>query len=242
MPQINMRDMFLGLQAELINTLQVNRDHIPHAPTKGDTSELKWVEMLRHYLPERYQVEKAFVLDADGHLSDQVDIVIFDRQYCPFLFRREGSTYIPAESVYAILEVKQSFSKEMVDYAGDKAASVRRLRRTSVPIPHAGGTYPPKPHFRILAGLVALDSDWTPALGTSLLDALCNQEPDNRLDLGCSIKHGSFEMIYPTDAAPQYDQSEQDTALVFFIMRLVQRLQQLGTVPAIDLREYSDSL
>lgn len=240
--KIDLKELFLALQGELATTLQLSRDFVHHPGTKGDVSELKWVETLRDYLPARYEVEKAFVLDADGNLSDQIDIVIFDRQYCPLLFKRDGVTYVPAESVYAVLEVKQSLNKEMVKYAGEKAASVRKLRRTSVAIPHAGGTFSPKKPFHIMAGLVTLDSDWNPALGEPLLETLCAQEPDHRLDLGCSLKHGSFEMIYPQDEAPQYDQSEQETALIFFCLRLLQRLQQLGTVPAIDLREYSDAL
>ena len=242
MQKIDLKQLFLGLQEELATMLHVNRRSVPHPTLKGDASELKWVEMLKKYLPERYEVEKACVLDADGNLSDQIDIVIFDRQYCPLLFNHAGVLYVPAESVYAVLEVKQAFNKDMVEYAGAKAATVRNLRRTSVAIPHAGGTYSPKKPFRILAGLVALDSDWNPSLGEPLLEVLCAQEEDSRLDLGCSLMHGSFEMTYPEDDAPQYDQSEQETALVFFMMRLLQRLQQLGTVPAIDLREYSDSL
>jgi Domain of unknown function (DUF6602) len=239
MPKIELKELFLGLQEELATTLRVNRSNVPHPTLKGDASELKWVEMLKKYLPQRYEVERACVLDADGNLSDQIDIVIFDRQYCPLLFNHDGVMYVPAESVYAVFEVKQTFNKGMVEYAGAKAASVRKLRRTSIAIPHAGGTYSPKRPFDILGGLVTLDSDWKPPLGEPLLECLCALEEDHRLDIGCSLKHGSFEMLYPEDAAPQYDQSEQETALVFFMMRLLQRLQQLGTVPAIDLREYS---
>lgn len=240
--KINLRELFLGLQEELTAALKVNRTGIPHAGSKGSASEVKWIEMLRDFLPARYEVENAFVLDADGNLSEQIDIVIFDRQYCPLLFNHNGVKYVPAESVYAVLEVKQALSKEMVEYAGGKAASVRRLRRTSVAIPHAGGVFSPKKPFRILAGIVTLDSDWSPALGEPLLDVLCALEENNRLDLGCSLRHGSFEVLYPEGDAPQYDQSEQETALIYFVLRLLQRLQQLGTVPAIDLREYSDSL
>jgi hypothetical protein len=239
---IELKRLFIGLQKELSIKLEVNRENIPHPGTKGDASELNWLGMLQNYLPARYQVEKAFVLDSDGNLSDQIDIVVFDRHYCPLLFNQDGAIYIPAESVYAVFEVKQGFNKEVIDYAANKVASVRKLRRTSVAIPHAGGVYAPKQPFRILGGILALDSDWIPGLGTSLFTALCEQQEEWQLDLGCSLLHGSFEILYPENDAPRFEQSEQETSLIFFFLRLLQRLQQLGTVPAIDLREYGKNL
>ncbi|MGA2458777.1 MAG: hypothetical protein ABSF85_14500, partial [Terriglobales bacterium] len=56
------------------------------------------------------------------------------------------------ESVYAAFEAKQSINAEEVDYAQKKVASVRRLHRTSLEIPHAGGKYPAKTPQHILGG------------------------------------------------------------------------------------------
>ena len=72
-------------------------------------------------------------------------MVVFDRQYPPFIFLHQGQTVIPAESVYPVFEAKHTLNAELVRYARQKVASVRRLLRTSLPIPHAGGTYPAKP-------------------------------------------------------------------------------------------------
>ena len=46
-----------------------------------------------------------------------------------------SETIIPAESVYAVFEAKQTADASMVAYAQKKVESVRRLRRTSLPIP-----------------------------------------------------------------------------------------------------------
>ena len=43
--------------------------------------------MLRKYLPRRYTATKAHVVDSLGSFSDQIDVVIFDRQYSPFIFK-----------------------------------------------------------------------------------------------------------------------------------------------------------
>ncbi len=128
--------------------------------------------MLDTYLPQRYKAENAFVVDSLGNFSDQIDVVIFDRQYSPFIFRYENQTIIPAESVYAVFEAKQTANADMVKYAQAKVATVRRLHRTSLPIPHAGGTYPPKQLIPILGGLLTFESDWSPPLGPSFEKAL----------------------------------------------------------------------
>lgn len=82
---------------------------------------------------------KAFVVDSEGHFSEQIDIVVYDRQYSPFIFTFNDQLFIPAESVYAVFEAKQELSADIIRYAQNKATSVRRLKRTSLPIPHAGG-------------------------------------------------------------------------------------------------------
>lgn len=41
----------------------------------------------------------------------------------------------------------------MVAYAQEKIARVRKLHRTSLPIPYAGGTYPPKALTPICAAI-----------------------------------------------------------------------------------------
>ena len=94
---------------------------------------------MNDHLPHRYQADRAFVIDSHGECSEQIDVVIYDRQYSPFLYNQANQRYIPAESVYAVLEVKQDLSREHRLYAGGKAASVRRLHRTSAPIPYAEG-------------------------------------------------------------------------------------------------------
>ncbi len=240
--KIDLKELFLGLQRELSVHLEVNRQHIPHPTTKGDASEVNWIGMLDKHLPSRYQAKKAFVLDIDGNLSEQIDVVIFDRHHSPLLFNQDNTLYVPAESVYAVFEVKQALNKENVVYAGEKAGSVRRLRRTSTTIPHAGGMYPAKPPLRILSGILALESEWSPGIGTPLTEVLYSLPELNQLDLGCSLQHGSFEVIYAAGQSSSIETSGKETALVFFFMRLLHRLQQLGTVSAIDLREYTKNL
>lgn len=238
---VDIRDLFLSLQEQMEAHLTTNRRHLTHPGSKGDATEHHWREMLNEYLPKRYRVEKACVVDCDGSRSEQIDALIIDRQYSPFLFSQDGEKYVPAESVYAAVEIKQEISREYVLYAGKKVESVRRLRRTSAPITHAGGEHPPKEPFRILGGIVTLASTWTPPLARPFESALCELTKDQELDLGCVLQGGGFECDW-TGGNCTVDVSQPEDALITFFLRLLSRLQRLGTVPAIDLEEYERAL
>lgn len=237
--QVDIRQRFMLLQKKMIGELEMHDDE-DHPELKGSAYEQHWLEWFRNYLPSRYCVDKARVIDCEGYVSEQLDIVVYDRQYSPFIFKEVNRTYVPAESVYAVLEVKPAINKKYVEYAGKKAASVRRLMRTSAPIPHAGGEYPPKPHGRILAGLVALKSDWTPALGEPLEGVLQEQDEFHQIDIGCALRSGSFRAVYEDGFA--MSKSTPEEAFVFFYLKLLIALQRMATVPAMDIQAYGSAL
>jgi hypothetical protein len=110
---------------------------------------------------------------------------------------------------------KQSINADHVAYAKKKVASVRRLHRTSLPIPHAGGTYAPKSLIPILGGILTFESGWSPAFGQSLMDALADGDPHGRLDLGCVAAHGHFSYDQATDTYEVLTEGKPATAFLF---------------------------
>lgn len=237
--QVNMKELFLSMQNDMLSKLTTIRGFVQHPGTKGNSTELKWIEWLKTYLPKRYSVDQAFIIDNEGNMSDQIDLVIYDQQYSPFVFHEEGVKYIPAESVYAIFEVKQSLNRENIKYAGEKAESVRKLHRTSAPIIHAGGIFQPRPHFEILAGIITTSSDWSPALGSAFDENLGLLSPLQKLNMGCALNGGAFLVNSRNGTIKK---STEDEALIFFFLKLFIELQRLGTVPAMDIELYSSAL
>jgi hypothetical protein len=140
MSEWSLAQLLASLHEDIQQRLSIVRKSFNHPDTKGDASEAVWIELLDKYLPRRYQAATAHVVDSKGAFSQQIDVVVFDRQYSPFIFNYQNQTIIPAESVYAVFEAKQAADAEVVAYAQEKVASVRRLHRTSLPIPYAGGT------------------------------------------------------------------------------------------------------
>ncbi|MFV1598684.1 MULTISPECIES: DUF6602 domain-containing protein [unclassified Phaeobacter] len=238
MSQWSLPKLFASLHRKIDTELSVARESLNHPGTKGDTSEAIWIGLLQQYLPERYRVCSAHIVDSEGAFSDQIDIVVFDRQYSPFVFDFLGAKVVPAESVYAVFEAKQSINAAIIDYARNKVATVRRLSRTSMPFPTANGPAAPVPPKQILGGLVTLESDWrTPPLGDALQEKLDSDKSVlSRLDLGCIAAHGIFTF---DEEAASHKRIASSSATTKFLFELIARLQTLGTVPMMDIGAYS---
>ncbi len=328
--QLDLSDVFLKVQQELLAQMAVG-GLFEHASAAGTATERHWIDLFNRYLPQRYRSTSAFVIDSTGRRSRQIDIAIFDNLYSPLLFPHSSGLHIAAESVYAVFEVKPTISRQWIRDAGEKAASVRALRRTSVPVIAGGTARSPIPPSPIIAGLLATSSVWSPeTFGENVESALAalssSVSNDQHLDLGCSLQHGAFEQspkprpfraatkrsgtlnplptlnfpshsqrsnVGPPDVGPailpasrlssrlrssaarpsgtalssrtadgpearpsgrapssstrspagnRVSTSTPDESLIFFILRLMERLRAMGTAPAADLMEYGRSL
>lgn len=256
---IDLKEMFAGLQTEMTAALNINRIAIRHQGCKGDATEDKWIEFLRRYLPKRYDVDKAMVIDHEGNVSQQIDIVLYDVFYTPFIFNHNGFKYIPAEGVYAVFEVKQDIENN-IDYAGKKIESVRKLKRTSIPMINSGRVCPARPLSPILGGILTSTSSYKKH--ETIEEQLRKLSGMQSLDLCCCADKYSFYIEYDKcfaefngtemeDIYKHYD-SRIITAVIFnkypensiftFFLQLVQCLKMIGTVPAIDINAYLNSI
>ena len=228
-----------NLHDDIEHRLSIVRKSFSHPGTKGDGSENVWLDLFNTYLPKRYQAATAHIVDSKGVFSEQIDVVIFDRQYSPFVFHYEDQMIIPAESVYAVFEAKQSINLGMVEYAQKKVESVRKLHRTSLPIPYANGKYPAKELINIIGGILTLESDWTPPLGKPLTKKLDTNLNNGLLNIGCSASHGYF-LFDKVDK--KFHTYIENKAATVFLFKLISELQYSGTVPMIDIQAYSSWL
>ena len=222
--KVNMEKLFSALDEEMGQKLSSKIDEIYHPSAKGTEIELNWIGLLRNYLPERYSVDSGFVVDHEGNISDQIDVVIYDRHFTPFIFRGESIVYIPAEGVYAVFEVKPRLSKANYDYAAKKLESVKRLKRTSASFAHILGE-DKKELFGIVGGILTKENGSQKVYeglkaGTKLAFVLC---------LDCGIKVTDDKNV---------SGSNKESILAFFLLKLIERLRLLGSVPAIEVDKY----
>lgn len=213
-----------------------------HPTVKGDGAEEPWRDFLRAILPGRYGVVTGHVIDCDGGQSGQIDIIVHDAFYSPLIFAVGPHSFVPAESVYAVFEVKPELSKATLEAAEEKAESVRALTRTSAPIPNQFDKRIRKDmsRFHILGGLLTTSTGWTdPA---ARLDTRVRRQAAGRaIDLGCAIDRLAFAVDRRHDDRAHIeaiDFSASGRTLAFFAVRLLHMLQQQGTVGAISYPAY----
>lgn len=106
----------------------------PTPGTIGESRERAARRKLRQLLANGIGVGSGFVIDSQGHVSRQQDIILFEEDICP-VFRlndSEEAAFYPCEGVVAVGEVKSTIgSNEAADIL-EKTASVRRLNRIAV--------------------------------------------------------------------------------------------------------------
>lgn len=258
MSKVDLKQLFNGLQKQMSAQLNTNREFIEHPGSKGDALENAWIEWLRKYLPNRYCVDKAIVIDHEGNTSQQMDIVIYDNWFTPFIFNQNGFYYIPAEGVYAVFEVKPDIQGNIA-YAGEKIESVRLLKREAASFINGGNIYPPRSLTKIIGGILcstnSVKNDTTIEKHMKALENL------KSIDLGCIADYGSFYIDYnPNKEITDVGQdayldfyskrkfnkikfSNTDHSFVTFFMQLTRYLQQaIGTIPAINLNAYLSNI
>ncbi|MFN6352936.1 MAG: DUF6602 domain-containing protein [Cyanobacteriota bacterium] len=235
----------LALEQEVLSKqLQLSFQSITHSGTMGEVNEEHFIRFLRRTLPRRYGVEQGIVIDCYGATSDQIDIIIYDRQYTPPLLDQQNHRYILAEAVYAVLEVKPEINKTYLSAAAGKARSVRSLHRTSVPIPSAEKILPAKRLFPILGGIVAARVEWSDGLkAAAFSDALIALQGEDTLSVGVALQDHAFDLAFAS-VEPQLTHGplslspSKQGSLAWFLFNLLKRLQDLGTCPAVDWNRY----
>lgn len=237
-PKFDLQTAFAHKEAGLLNELGAGAEVAGHTGVQGQGTEDQWRKVLKDVLPVRYQVSAAIVVDSEGGQSEQIDVVIRDDHFSPLFWEYGGHLYVPAESIYAVFEVKPEMNRDYLLYASKKIASVRKLARTSTSFGWARGPMEARTLPPILGGFLAADCAWAQPFGDPFRRAVTATDPDEQIDLGCILGNGSFEVPKDaTAAAVEVDPSE--SALVSFMLRLLRRLQAVGSAPAIDYSAYA---
>ena len=231
----SLSDIADNLQQEMQVKLQKS-DPLDHPGMKGDLSENGWIDWMKDYLPFRYQVTKGKVIDCKGNMSDQIDIIIHDRNFSSPILVQGYPILVPAESVYAVFECKPDVSADNIRYAQEKAESVRKLVRTSANIRHIDGMSKTE-NKPILAGIltkrVSVKDYETEIIKHNPVDT----DPLKRLDLGCSASgYGFFNDGKTLDFLPK------DKTLVNFLYKFLTALQSQGSVAGIEYDKYLETI
>lgn len=223
----NVKDALKAKSDELKTALGLQ---LGHPVSQGDLGEGEWLRFLNSFLPKRYAATKGFVFDSEGRMSQQIDLMIYDPLHSPLIMETQnGERYVTAESVYAVFEVKPKANKEYIEYADEKIQSVLDLKRTSRAMVASGKQVPARGLTQIIGGLL-VDQFQNKA------DTIKKYLGSSRnLDVICAARGGTLHRV-----DDHIEASNEEEAVFSFFYVLLDELFKLGTVAAIDIRDYAD--
>ncbi len=161
--------------------------YIKHRGSKGTVRETDVLDFLKKYLPDNVRAAgSAEIVSADGQTSGQMDIVIYDPTVPP-LFDRGGYRILPAECVYAVIEVKSRLDATALRQSAENIAKVKRMPKTS----YFPQLFVQKPqlygkeydgHFPTFGYIFAFDSHDLMSMSDDFIRQLRTKPHEERLD------------------------------------------------------------
>jgi len=100
---------------------------MPHYGERGRIAEEIIKSVLEKTLPKRFSVGTGVIFSADGQVSAQTDIVIYDSFQNSPLLSEFGACVFPVETVYATVEVKSVLTKRELRSSMDAIVRMRSV-------------------------------------------------------------------------------------------------------------------
>ena len=105
------------------------RNLVAHSGEIGTLIEQQFRSQLVEVLPEKIGVSHGFVMDSNGGISKQMDIILYDRLNTPRIFASDGAQIFPVETTYACGEIKTKLNLKELRDSFEKCLSYKSLCR-----------------------------------------------------------------------------------------------------------------
>jgi len=128
----NLNEIFNGIQKRMTADFESITSQINHNLSKGQSRERVIVrEYLSRYIPGHIGVGCGEIISTDGTVSNQIDIVLYDKMNCPNLLLDDGYQIFPIEFVYGVVEVKSELDSSAVEDSMKKIYGVKTMKRAA---------------------------------------------------------------------------------------------------------------
>lgn len=126
------RSNYVSLEKSIVD--QLSLEVTKHQLTTGTYRETVWKSLFDMIIPRKFCIEQGvFIIDSKGKISDEVDLVIFDEMYTPYIFNYGKIKFIPIEAVAVVVQCKSKNLRginEWVKSIEDLETSLDSLFRT----------------------------------------------------------------------------------------------------------------
>src|SRR3990172_5408222 len=190
--------IFKGIEQEMLGAIS-QANVIPHNLSKGQSIEEIFRNFLKDRLPKSISVGSGIIVDSNGSVSKQLDVIVYDSLKTPLFYQDQVTQIIPVECVYAVIEVKKEIpSVEKLNLIIENMESVRCLEKKAFFKPlgvltHTHNLYGQTwDYWPIQYYVFAIDSMDLDTLKQKIADDNIkkSRKPWNRLDVICVLKKG----------------------------------------------------
>jgi hypothetical protein len=232
-----MKKYYSSLSENMLNEIKGISEEIEHAGEQGRNNEEILKSFLEKHLPKKYGLTTGKVLSADGEMSKQIDIIIYDRLDTPSLKQARAWSIVPIESVYGIISVKTQLDRDEVVDSIKNIASVRRLHRIAAITYDAGHSIPmeEKNVLRPRSFIFGFKSGWANIQNAekAFIEVLKQTEDKLRPHCMCALDQGLVVRQAYTDKTNVYS----EFALMHFFLFLLKLIDSFK-VWRVDLSKY----
>lgn len=125
-----MNDLYTKALEELANAQKRQIDsYFTHSGEKGRLNEYIVVDLLKQILPRKYSLGAGFIINTQGDMSPQCDIIVYDGLHNRPLFGDKAANIYPIECVYAFIEVKTTLTTKNLRESLEAILKIRRMAK-----------------------------------------------------------------------------------------------------------------
>jgi uncharacterized protein DUF6602 len=236
-----LKDDFKNLSAE-----------INHRGAKGSVREQMVVtEFFEKYTPSKIAIGRGEIVSTDGQVSNECDVVFYDRLECPVFFESESYKVFPAETVYGVAEVKSKLDGKELKDAVDKIRKVKLMPKSAFE-PQRGAVHNSTAlygrawnYYPTLGFIFAYDSIDLNTLKDQLIELQKGHPVHTHVDLICVLNKGlilSFDSTTGTVSQSPTEKTtpravQSDNPLLITLV-LFQELMLNSWMPRFRIRDY----
>lgn len=121
-------ERFVHDYANLSRSVFVNtKGNLIHPGEFGMYREQIVKELLKPFLPEKFDIGTGFIITSKNRISTQCDLIIYDKENSPIIENAE-QRFFPVECVVGVIEIKSNLSKSDFKKAVSKLSKIKKLR------------------------------------------------------------------------------------------------------------------
>ena len=225
---------------------------INHRPSKGRVREIEIVnEYLDKYVPGNIGIGNGEVISSDDQVSNETDIVFYEKNSTPFLLKKEGYQIFPVECIYGGVEVKSYLDGAQLKDSFKKINKLKKMPKVAFEkqkgeIVQTTTIYDKKwDYFPTLGFVIAFDSIDLKTLKDHLDEISKNELIEHRIDSIWVLNRGAIINLNATtgqiELAPRQHTRTQailtENPLMLLTIQL-QSLLQSGWMPTFIIKHY----